>query len=391
MLLCALMMLVHLTLTGGRVAVLLTGIHLGMNTFDVGLLVAFFALLPMIFAVLAGRFLDRIGPFRPMRAGALLVFAGIFLPLVWQHWISLTIAAVCVGAGHMIFQLGIQGQLGLGEAQQRLRNYSWLALALAISGFCGPLLSGLSIDHLGHRWAFGLLAISPLLALIVLIKIRATLATAPKMPDLIDQPAGKQRVVDLFKIRPLKYTLGANLLLAGAWDTHMFLVPIYGVQRELSATTIGLILASFALATFLIRTVLPWIQRHASPWQLIHIAMITAGLNFLIYPFFSEVWLLMTLSFILGLSLGCTQPSILSLLQQHAPDGRKAEAFGVRMSLVNGTQVVLPIAFGAIGTALGVMPLFWATAAAVMAGSWFTRRASREPIISPTKPTKPPS
>jgi MFS family permease len=384
------MMLVHMSLTGGRVAVLLTGIHLGMNTFDVGLLVAFFALLPMVLAVFAGRFLDRIGPFRPMRAGVIMAFVGIFLPLVWQHWIALTIAALSVGVGHMIFQLGIQGQLGLGEAAQRLRNYSWLALALAISGFSGPLLSGLSIDYLGHRWAFGLLAISPLIALFGLIKMRVVLGTAPKTlkpPGPQDPPASKQRVADLFKIRPLKYAFGANLLLAGAWDTHMFLVPIYGVQRDLSATTIGLILASFALATFLIRTVLPWIQRHASPWQLIHIAMITAGLNFMIYPLFSEVWLLMTLSFILGLSLGCTQPGILSLLQQHAPDGRKAEAFGVRMSLVNGSQVFLPIAFGALGTALGVMPLFWATAAAVMSGAWLTRRAGREPAIPPTKPS----
>ena len=380
-------MLVHMTLTGGRVAVLLTGIHLGMNTFDVGLLIAFFALLPMLLSVFAGRFLDRIGPFRPMRAGVIMAFAGIFLPLIWQHWISLTTAAVCVGVGHMVFQLGIQGQLGLGEASQRLRNYSWLALALAVSGFCGPLLSGLSIDYLGHRWAFGLLAITPLIALFGLIKAREKLGTSPKPPETPEQPVGKQRVTDLFKIRPLKYAFGANLLLSGAWDTHMFLVPLYGVQRELSATTIGLILSSFALATFLIRTILPWIQRHASPWQLIHIAMITAGLNFLIYPLFSEVWLLMTLSFILGLSLGCTQPGILSLLQQHAPIGRKAEAFGVRMSLVNGSQVCLPIAFGALGTALGVMPLFWATAAAVMSGAWLTRRAGREPVTPPAKPT----
>lgn len=379
---CVLMMLVHMSLTGSRVAVLLTAVHLGLSTFDVGLLVAFFALLPMLLSVTAGRLMDRVGPFRPMRAGAGLALLGVLLPLVWQHWIALSLTAVCVGVGHMIFQLGIQGQLGLGDANRRLRNYSWLALVLAISGFGGPLLAGLSIDHLGHRWVFGLLAISPLLALLGLIRQRGALIEThtPADPAQATTPA-KRKVTDLLSIRPLRYALGANLLLAGAWDTHMFLVPLYGVQRDLSATTIGVILASFSAATFLIRTLLPWIQRHATPWQLIRIALVTAGLNFLVYPFFSEVWLLMTLSFVLGLSLGCTQPGILSLLQQHAPEGRKAEAFGVRMALINGSQVCLPVAFGALGAALGVMPLFWATAACVFSGAWLTRRAGREPAI----------
>ncbi len=75
----------------------------------------------------------------------------------------------------------------------------------------------------------------------------------------------------------------------------MFLVPLYGVSRDFSATTIGLILAAFALATFLIRLALPLIQRWASPWQLIHIAMITASLNFVLYPLFNEFWILVSL------------------------------------------------------------------------------------------------
>ncbi len=106
--------------------------------------------------------------------------------------------------------------------------------------------------------------------------------------------------------------------------------------------------------------------------------MITASLNFVLYPLFNEFWILVSLSFVLGLSLGCTQPSILALLQQHAPPGRKAEAFGLRMSLINGSQVSLPITFGALGAFIGITPLFWAAALAVCGGAWLTRRADRE-------------
>lgn len=370
--LCLLLMLVHLCLTGGRVSVTLSAINLGMNTLEVGVLVAFFALLPMLLSVKAGRRIDMLGPFRPMRMAGLLVGIGAAVPLIWLHWVSLGIAAVCMGVGHMAFQVSVQGLLGAAPSKERLRNYSRLSLTMAISGFSGPLIAGLSIDYLGYRWAFGLLAVFPLLSAAVVIRQRRRLLAAhvPK-----PQTLQKQRVTDIVRIQPLRSALIANLMLAGAWDTHAFLVPIYGAQRGLSATTIGTVLASFALATFLIRTVLPLIQKRATPWQLIHSAMITAGLNFLFYPLFSDVWILAAMSFVLGLSLGCTQPSILSLLQQHAPEGRKSEVFGVRMALINGSQVSLPLAFGALGSLLGVMPLFWATALVVSSGAWFTRRA----------------
>ena len=169
----------------------------------------------------------------------------------------------------------------------------------------------------------------------------------------------------------------------------MFVVPIFGVGIGLSATTIGVIISSFALATMVIRAVLPYIQRRVRPWTLIHAAMAVAMLNFMVYPFFSEVWILMALSSVLGLALGSTQPSMLALLQQHAPPGRAAEAFGVRMSLINASQVSLPLAFGALGSVMGIMSLFWLTGASLAAGQWFTRKAGSEPparnVETPTR------
>jgi len=382
--LCVLMMFVHVCLTGSRVSVTLTAIKLGMNTLQVGILIASFALLPMMLSVKAGRLIDIVGPFRPMRIAAFMVVSGVLLPLIWQHWLTLGIAAVCVGVGHMAFQISVQGLLGGVPSQQRLRNFSWLSMALAFSGFSGPLIAGLSIDNLGNRWAFGLLAIFPLISGLSVVKLRSRLLAGFTPKPATEQ---KQRVMDLVKIVPLRNALLANLLLSGAWDTHAFLIPIYGAQRDLTATTIGTILASFSVATFVIRTALPMIQRHATPWQLIHFAMITAGMNFMLYPLFSDVWILATMSFILGLSLGCTQPSILALLQQYAPEGRKSEAFGLRMALINGSQVSLPMAFGAIGSLLGVMPLFWATALAVSSGAWFTRNAGKQRDAKPTAET----
>lgn len=104
----------------------------------------------------------------------------------------------------------------------------------------------------------------------------------------------------------------------------MFVVPIFGVAIGLSATTIGVILAAFAAATFVIRLVLLFIQTRVRSWTLVRAAMATAAIDFLLYPFFTDVGMLIGLSFVLGLALGCCQPSMLSLLHQYSPPGRAA-------------------------------------------------------------------
>lgn len=365
-------MLLHSVLSGTRVAVMLAGLNLGLSTFEVGILVAVFALLPMMFSVQAGRLIDIKGPWRPMCVSAGLVLVGAVIPFVWLDIISLILCAILVGLGHMVYQVAALSQLGRGNNEQRVRHFSWLSLSLAFSGTVGPLVAGLSIDHLGHRFAFLLFALPALLSLGGLFRLQYQLQTAPKHHHQQDT---KLKVTDLLAIDPLKKVFIANLLISGAWDTHMFIVPIYGVAIGLSATTIGVVLSCFGVATLLIRTLLPLIQQRFQPWNLIHASMVMTSLIFLLYPFSSQIWLLTALSFGLGLALGMTQTSVLMLLQQHAPPGRASEAFGFRMALINGSQVTLPVGFGALGAVIGVMPLFWAAALALISGAWVTRHA----------------
>ena len=372
--LCLLVMLSHIAISGGRVAVSLTALQLGQGTLEVGILIAVFALLPMLFSIKAGRLIDDIGPWKPMRASIISVMVGTCLPVVWQSLIGLIIAATFVGVGHMTLQIAVQRQMGLSTGEERLRNFSWLSLAMATSGLVGPLLAGVSIDYLGYRSVFALLALAPLVALMGLLRMRHYLKSSHIQSAPVTQ---KQSVGDLLSSPSLRKVFVANMLLSTAWDTHTFVVPIFGVHVGLSPTTIGLILASFAAATIVIRIALPWVQHRVRPWQLINFALVVTALNVLLYPFFEKVWILVSLSFLLGLGLGSTQSSILALLQQHAPAGRAGEAFGLRMALINGCQVALPLAFGALGTFMGVMPLFWVTAIGLGAVRWFTDDAEK--------------
>ena len=375
-------MMNHVALTGGRITVSLTALQMGLSTFKVGTLVAVFAVLPMLFSVRAGRWVDRVGIVRPLVIGTTLVAVGTALPFISQTQLALLIASCCIGIGFMLHQVATQDLLGHAEPTQRLRNFSFMSLALAGSGFSGPLIAGLAIDHLGTRLAFGLLTVGPLLSAGGLYVLRHQLKAVDSQLSGAKE-AERRRVTELLAVPALRRILMVNTILSGAWDTHLFVVPIFGVAIGLSATTIGVILASFATATFVIRLILPLIQRRVRSWTLVRVAMATAAIDFMFYPLFTDVTVLIVLSFILGLALGCCQPSMLSLLHQHSPPGRAAEAVGLRMALINGSQVSLPLTFGALGAVIGVAPLFWAYSLALMAGGWVNRNP---PIESDRKP-----
>ncbi|WP_420042402.1 MFS transporter [Bordetella genomosp. 9] len=374
--LCLINMLNHVALTGGRVTVSLSALHIGLSTLTVGILIAVFAVLPMVLSVKAGRWVDRVGIRRPMYIGTALIVAGTVVPAVASTRISLLLASCCIGIGFMLHQVATQNVLGQTHAPERLRNFSWMSLALAASGFSGPLVGGLAIDHLGSDAAFALLALGPMGAAAGLYRLRRHLAAGGRPRANLGQTPAK--VTELLAIPSLRRILLVNTILSGAWDSHLFIVPLFGVAIGMSATVIGVVLASFSAATFVIRLGLPFIQRRVRSWTLIRVAMGTAAIDFMVYPLFTDVAVLIALSFALGLALGSSQPSILALLHEHSPPGRAAEAVGLRLALINGSQVSLPLTFGALGAAVGVAPLFWAYAVTLAAAGWFNRKPPGE-------------
>jgi predicted MFS family arabinose efflux permease len=186
-----------------------------------------------------------------------------------------------------------------------------------------------------------------------------------------------RRTSDLLKHAELRRVFMITGLLASAWDLFVFVMPIYGTSIGLSASTIGLILGSFATATIIVRLALPWLSRHLREWPMITATLCVACVAYALFPLVRTVPLLAAISFLLGLGLGATQPSVMSLIYATAPEGRGGEAVGVRSVVLNASHTALPLAFGGVGAALGISPVFWAMAAALAAGGWFANRRRR--------------
>ena len=68
---------------------------------------------------------------------------------------------------------------------------------------------------------------------------------------------------------------------------------------------------------------------------------------------------------------------VMSLVYNASPPGRAAEAVGVRSTLMHGSQTFIPLLFGAMGSALGVTPVFLVVAVSLTTGAWLQQRGSR--------------
>jgi MFS family permease len=365
--LIGLTILSHVSFAGARVGLTLTALHLQASTFTVGMILSLLAMLPMLLAIPGGRWVDRIGVRWPMIGGVALVMTGVLLPLAWPSIGVLYVTAMLVGLGYLPFHLGAQKLVAdIGSVEDRRHHYSLYAIGFSVSGFIGPTLVGFLIDAIGHRLAFGVLGMLSVATLTWLNLRRAAL------PDhgggQVDTTASL-RIWDLLRTPDLRRLYVVVALISSAWDVHQFLVPIYGARIGLSASGIGLILGAFSVATLVVRLVVPLFLMNVSEWRVIMIAQSIAAGVYAFYPLFSTLESMLAMSFLLGLGLGASQPMTLSILARSAPASRLGEATGLRMTLVNGTQTVLPGTFGALGGLLGVAPLFWAMAALLAGGA----------------------
>ena len=355
----------HACMAGTRMAAPLLALREGYGEASVGVLLALFALTQVFLALPAGRFADRNGLKRPVAWSVAAAATGAGLAVAWPVFPVLCVSALLTGGATGAAVIALQRHVGrAAQTPTQLKQvFSWLAIGPAFSNFLGPFVAGLVIDHAGFRWAFGVMALLPLLAW---LWIRGA-HEAPRPEHAVHAKAG--RAWDLWRDPMFRRLLIVNWFLSSAWDVHTFVVPVLGHERGLSASVIGTILGAFAMAAALVRVLLPVIAAHIEEWATVAGAMIATALVYAVYPMMHSALAMGACSVLLGIALGCVQPMIMSMLHQVTPHHRHGEAVGMRLMVINASSVAMPMLFGAAGTVVGISAVFWATAALVGAGS----------------------
>jgi len=362
----------HACMAGMRMAAPLLALREGYSALAVGFLLALFALTQVFLALPAGRYADRHGLKRPVGWAVLAASSGGALALAFPVFPVLCLSALLTGGATGVASISLQRHVGRAaqNATELKKVFSWLSIGPAVSNFIGPLAAGLLIDHSGFRAAFALMALLPLATW---FWVRATQELAPVVlaPDAVSKKAW-----DLMREPLMRRLMLVNWLLSSCWDVHTFVVPVLGHERGFSASVIGAILGSFALAATLVRLLMPALAAQLREWAVVTFAMLMTAVLFAVYPFMHSALAMGSCSVLLGLALGSVQPMIMSTLHQITPEARHGEALGLRLMAINGSSVLMPLLFGTAGAVVGVSVVFWVVGLAVGTGArqaWLLR------------------
>ena len=191
----------------------------------------------------------------------------------------------------------------------------------------------------------------------------------------VPKPGRKgSRSLDLLRDPPLRNVIVMSGLMVAAYELFAFYMPVFGHSIGLSASTIGIVMGTYATATFLTRFVLPFLLRSVRQEQVLFAFMLLSAGGFVLMPFLRDVPLIMSATFAIGFGLGVGQPISMTLSFNQSPAGRTGEVTGLRLTANNIARIVIPLTAGGLGAAFGIVPVFWMNALNLGLISWLARR-----------------
>lgn len=347
----------------GRVLLALDALRLGADPFAVGALAATFSAFPMPFVWMAGRMVDRFGPRWLLMFAALGSSFGLLVPFLLPTLPALYVASAFLGLGFSFYNLSVQNLVGiLGHPEERARQFGNFTVFASVAGFIGPMISGLSIDHMGFGNSF------LLLALFALIPVPLLAARGAMLPQGRPRTGHAETVTDILadpNVRRVLVTTGIVIL---GVDLFQYYLPIYGYAIRLSATEIGIILAMFSAASLVMRMIMPNLIARFGEETVLSYAFVLGAASFVAIPLFKSTFALSFIAFLFGFGMGCGQPITIMLTYSQSPEGRSGEALGLRLTVNHLTRVIGPLLFGSIGSALGLFAVFWGNALMMASG-----------------------
>jgi MFS family permease len=300
---------------------------------------------------------------------------GAALPLLSQHLAALAVSGLATGGAVSVAAVAIQREAGLmaRDSGDLKRVFSWVALGPALSNMLAPVAAGLLIDHAGYRTAFAFAALLPLLAVAAAWRVPRT----PLPPGRGDAVHAQRGAMELLRLPVLRNLLLVNVAMAACWDAHSFTVPVVGHARELSASAIGGVLGSFALAATLVRLAISTWADRIDEGRALGAALTLATAVLVVYAWLPGATGMMVGSALLGLALGAVQPMVLSTLHQAAPPNRQGQALALRMVFTNVATILMPAGFGLLAVLAGSAAPMWLMALALLAARWPARQLRR--------------
>lgn len=357
----------------GNMVLVLYALKLGSSAFVIGLLGAMFAVLPMLFSMPAGKLADRYGSRAPLLVCVVGSGVGLLVPWAFPGITAMFIASALIGLS-LAMVVPLQNLIGLiSTRENRARNFANFSLGMGVANLLGPLIGGFFVDLAGPATT------CLYLSLLDVVAVAMLLVWGHRLPHTRAAAKAKGSVYAILRIGNVRRAIATSSLINVGRDLYQFYFPVYAHGIGLSASLIGIVQATNFGAELTVRLFLARLLKKFKEERLLAYSFFIGAISLVLIPFFQSVYVLILLSFMLGLGMGCAQPIITMLMYSYSPQGRTGEALGLRMTFIHLTKLIGPVVFGAIGSALGLAAMFVVNAAVMASGGMLSRPRTPRP------------
>lgn len=336
----------------------------GYSGLAIGLMMAAYSAIPLMFAMPIGSLIDRISARSAVLIGAVVTSLSglLYVQGGAANWVwAVLFAQLLNGIGGLLCWSALQAAAvsacddpSLPRREHFLPNFTFMN---SIAQFAGPILGGVLAD----RGSFQSVFVS-FIAISLLSVIGAWFV--PKRHAASEASVSKSSfqfwrsyaggVTLMRNNRPFMIAIMFNSILFVLVDIKSIFLPLYLSGMDLSNTQIGMILSVYGIAAVLIRPFVGYLLRVMDYQWIIMISILVGGICLTALGFQPAVWIIFALVFAWGLCTGVNQPIALILVAQSVSTERQGMGMTLRTMSNKLVQVVNPVVFGGLTSAVGL-------------------------------------
>lgn len=352
---------------------------LGSSDVLIGVAAAAFPALSLVLAIPLGRAMDRTS----VRLVLVTSYVGMAVLGVGFALAGSPVALVVLQALNGVTELGVWLALqalasGAGRGAFLTRQLAVFSLAWGFGIAVGPVVGAAVFAALGFAalgWVYAALS-----GLALLVALAAPSAAVRADPDAPEPPStslfGGMRVITA---RPaVRAVLLASFVALYCNSIKSSFYPLYLERSGVSVARIGLLLSIIGVASLLVRIALPALLRRLRAASVLVAGMVIEIVTLSLTPLLGTFWLLAGAAALFGTGHGVNPPITVELMARSTDERERGLAMGVRVTANRLAQVVQPVVFGGLSSAIGLAAAFPASGVLLAVVTGWAARQSRD-------------
>jgi MFS family permease len=367
----------------------------GYKAASIGVFMALNSILPIVFSMPIGSWIDRIGIRRAVLYGSVVSLGSGAAYLVGGSlgWTGLILFGQVINSiGGLLSWGALQTAASLsvaseGDKSRSNRVLSNFTFVNSLAQLAGPSLGGFLSDWGGYTTIFLVFVGLNAAALLMATFLPPTTVAKGSNPEAGDKLDWKQALWRSYangyglmrRNKPFSTAILLNGIMFMLVDLRSTFFPLYLNNLGLSHSVIGSVLSVSALATLIVRPFTGYAINRLGHYRIMMASMIVGGVSLVLLALRPEILMLSVIMFLWGASTGINQPMALIMVSQSVELKEQGMGMTIRTMSNRVVQLTNPLFFGVVTTAIGLSLGFGVMGVLLLgAGAFYSRQNQRE-------------